>query len=85
MSRISRMIVGVSLGLLGSAPAAWAQGCILCYTSAAAGGPGVTNALRWGVLTLLIPALSLFIGLGLLVWRRAKAPNYDIASSALLR
>ncbi len=58
-------------GLLGLAPQAWAQGCVLCYTSAAASGPVVQAALRSGVLALLIPVLLLLIGMALLVWRSA--------------
>jgi len=58
-------------GLLGFAPQAWAQGCVLCYTSAAAAGPAVQGALRSGVLVLLVPVLLLLIGMALLVWRSA--------------
>jgi hypothetical protein len=56
---------------LGFAPQAWAQGCVLCYTSAAAGGPVVQGALRSGILVLLIPVLLLLIGMVALVWRSA--------------
>ena len=57
--------------LLGFAPRAWAQGCVLCYTSAAAAGPAVQEALRSGILVLLIPVLLLLIGMAVLVWRSA--------------
>ena len=58
-------------GLLGFAPRAWAQGCVLCYTSAAAAGAAAQEALRSGILALLIPVLLLLIGVALLIWRRA--------------
>ena len=58
-------------GLLGFTPRAWAQGCVLCYTSAAAAGPAVQEALRSGILVLLIPVLLLLIGMAVLVWRSA--------------
>jgi hypothetical protein len=65
----------VMAGLLaGSATRAWAQGCILCYTSAAAGGPTVQSALRWGVLALLIPVALLLVAMAVLVWRSAAKP-----------
>jgi hypothetical protein len=57
--------------VLAFSPQAWAQGCVLCYTSAAAGGPAVQAALRSGILMLLIPVLLLLIGMVALVWRSA--------------
>ena len=58
-------------GLLGSAAPARAQGCVLCYTSALAAGKGVQDALRNGVLVLLVPVALLLIAIAVLVWRRA--------------
>ena len=69
-----RRIVGVACliaGLLGPAAPARAQGCVLCYTSALAAGKGVQDALRNGVLVLLVPVALLLIGMALLVWRRS--------------
>ena len=57
--------------LLGLSPQAWAQGCVLCYTSAAAGGPAVQAALRSGILMLLVPVFLLLVGMAWLVWRSA--------------
>ena len=57
--------------LLGFTPRAWAQGCVLCYTSAAAAGPAVQEALRSGILVLLVPVLLLLIGMVALIWRSA--------------
>jgi hypothetical protein len=57
--------------LLGLSPRAWAQGCVLCYTSAAAGGPAVQAALRSGILMLLVPVFLLLVGMAWLVWRSA--------------
>lgn len=61
----------LAAGLLGSAPQAWGQGCVLCYTSAAAAGPAVQGALRLGVLVLLVPVLLLLLGMVALIWRSA--------------
>ena len=64
-------LAGMVAVLLGFGPQAWAQGCVLCYTPAAAGGPAVQAALRSGILVLLIPVLLLLIGMVALVWRSA--------------
>ena len=57
-------------------PGVWAQGCVLCYTSLASSGPAAMHAFQMAMFALLIPALLLFIGLFLLIFRRArtKAP-----------
>src|SRR5678815_3254525 len=57
----------------------WAQGCVLCYTSVANGGPGAMRAFQMGILALLAPALLLCVGVALLIYRRAR-----IASGAPL-
>ena len=41
------------------------QGCAMCYTTVAGGGQGVIQALKSGIIILLIPPLVLFTGL---VW-----------------
>jgi len=53
------------------APHAAAQGCVMCYQNAAASGPQGREALRHGILVLLVPTISLFLGIfGLLYTRR---------------
>jgi hypothetical protein len=64
-------VVGWMAGLLGAAAPARAQGCVLCYTSTLAAGKGVQDALRNGVLILLVPVALLLIAMAVLVWRRA--------------
>jgi hypothetical protein len=53
---------------------AFAQGCASCYTTTAAGGSQTINALRSGILLLLVPPTMIFIGIMfvLLRWRRPK-------------
>ena len=85
VARRLRVFQVLAVGLLSAlcaAPSAWAQGCVLCYTSAA-GAPGAAAAFKWGVLTLLVPALLLFIAVFLLIFRRARAASQ--AESALAR
>ncbi len=53
------------------APHAAAQGCAMCYQSAAASGAQGREALRHGVLILLFPTMTLFLGIfGLFYTRR---------------
>ncbi len=47
-----------------------AQGCAMCYQSAAASGPQGGAALRHGILILFIPAISLFVGIFALIYQR---------------
>ncbi|MFQ5926460.1 MAG: hypothetical protein ACE5MH_03400 [Terriglobia bacterium] len=47
-------------------PAAFAQGCVLCKTAAAAAGPESGKVLNLAILVLLLPTLSIF--LGILFW-----------------
>ncbi len=52
------------------APQAAAQGCAMCYQSAAASGAQGREALRHGILVLLVPTISLFLGIFGLVYHR---------------
>ena len=81
MSRSLRIIAGLGVVLL-CAPGAWAQGCILCYTSAAATGPGGMHAFQMAMFALLIPALLLFLAVGFLIFRRARAASAPAGSVA---
>jgi len=49
-----------------------AQGCAMCYQSAAASGEQGKEALRHGILILIFPTLSLFVGIFGLLYRRRK-------------
>ena len=62
----------LTVGLLGAAVPARAQGCIMCYTSALAASKSVQDGLRSGVLTLLIPVAFLLMVMAVLVWRSAR-------------
>ncbi len=67
-----RSFVGMAVAALGFAPGAWAQGCVLCYTSLASSGPTAMHAFQMAMLALLIPALLLFLGVFLLIFRRGR-------------
>jgi hypothetical protein len=57
-----------------AAPAlAWGQGCPLCYTAAAAAKAGGIQALRSGILILMIPPMLIFATLSVVAIRRRNA------------
>ena len=65
------LLIAVLCVFAALAPDAAAQGCAMCYQNAAASGPQGREALRHGILVLLVPTISLFIGIfGLLYTRR---------------
>ena len=51
-------------------PRVVAQGCAMCFQSAAASGPQGAAALRHGILILLFPTMSIFVGILGLMYRR---------------
>ena len=56
-------------GVLLPSALAYAQGCAMCYTSAAAAKAGALQALRSGILILLLPALTMFAGIFVVIYR----------------
>lgn len=56
--------------VLGAARGAYAQGCALCYTTASAAGAAAQRSLDWGILALLAPALTMFLAVMFLLYRR---------------
>ncbi len=54
---------------------AFAQGCAMCYTSAAGAGSRAAHALDFGILVLLLPTLVLFLSVIVLTFRRAAGGN----------
>lgn len=80
MKLICRSGIGVVIAALGFAPGAWAQGCVLCYTSLAASGPTAMHAFQMAMLALLIPALLLFLGVFLLIFRCARTNAPAVAN-----
>jgi hypothetical protein len=57
-------------GALTWAARAGAQGCAMCYQNTAAAGPAAQSGLRHGILILLTPALALFGGIVVALYRR---------------
>jgi hypothetical protein len=76
-----KIAVALTVVALGFTPGAWAQGCVLCYTSLANGGPGAMHAFQMAMLTLLCPALLLFLGVVLLIFQRARTATVAPATT----
>ena len=79
MVRVRKMRLGriflAALAVLALAPGAFAQGCALCYTTAAAAGAAAARSLNIGILVLLVPALVMFIAVLAFFVRRAALAN----------
>lgn len=56
--------------LLFSAPAAFSQGCALCYTQASASGARMIAALKSGILVLIVPPTLASVGMIFVVRRK---------------
>lgn len=77
LSRYGRLLVLLAVAAIWlalPAPLA-AQGCAMCYTSAAAAKKAGLQALQSGILILGIPPLVMFIGIFLYVFRRPDRFN----------
>lgn len=72
--RLTRILLA-AFSALALAPSAFAQGCALCYTTAAAAGAAAARTIDLGILILLIPALLLFIAVLAFAARRAALAN----------
>jgi hypothetical protein len=72
--RWTRWVVALT-GLLSSSALAYAQGCAMCYTSAAAAKAGAIQALRSGILILLLPVLVMCAGIVVVIYRSRNRFN----------
>ncbi len=75
MRGLVRIVGLMGAALLALAPAAHAQGCVLCYTSLAGAGPAAMRAFELAMLVLLVPALLLFAGVFLFIFLRARGAS----------
>ena len=81
---VAILAIACALMVVFTAPHAAAQGCTLCYQSAAASGRAGRTALRHGVMILLVPAISLFIGILALIYRRRNPARHRLATGLRL-
>jgi hypothetical protein len=73
--RIERplLLIGIALvglALLAAPPPAFSQSCALCYTQAASAGGRVIQALRSGILILIVPPTCMSVGMIFIVYRK---------------
>lgn len=74
----------VALVMLFAPLPAFAQSCALCYTQAASAGARMIEALRSGILILIVPPTLMSVGMIFIVYRKrnqfrqsADAPDSD--------
>lgn len=78
--RLGAILVGL---LLLTAPPAFSQSCALCYSQAASAGARMIQALRSGILILIIPPTLGTIGMIFIVHRkRNQVRRTDYGDSA---
>jgi hypothetical protein len=58
------------LAILAIPSAAHAQGCAMCYQSAAASGARLIHALKQGILVMVLPPMLITIGLTRLAYKK---------------
>jgi hypothetical protein len=80
-SSVSIYLVCAIAGLmwLAAPPPAFSQSCALCYTQAASAGARVIQALRSGILILIVPPTLMTIGMIFVVHHRRnqfKRPDF---------
>jgi hypothetical protein len=76
-SRVTRWFhwsVGL-LAVLWIPSLAFAQNCALCYSQAAAGGSRLIQALRSGILILVIPPMAISVGIAVMAYRKRNQFN----------
>lgn len=60
----------VGLALLVLSPAAFSQSCALCYTQAASSGSRMIEALRSGILVLIIPPTLMWLVIAAIMYAK---------------
>jgi hypothetical protein len=75
-------IVLVALATLASPPLAFSQSCALCYTQAASAGTRMIEALRSGILILIVPPTLISICMIFIIHRKRNQFRQDDASDS---
>ena len=76
----------VGLAMIALSPAAFSQSCALCYTQAASSGSQMIQALRSGILVLIVPPTLMWLVLAAIAYakRNQFKLNTRMARLALL-
>ncbi len=78
MTRVKKLTALLILAVaLLAAPLAYPQGCVMCRTSAAAGGEEAMKAFDLAVVVLLVPTILLFVGILAYAFRYRNHPPAD--------
>ena len=80
--RIERPLLTIAIALVGlamlAAPLpAFSQSCSLCYTQAASAGARMIQALRSGILILIVPPTFMSVGMIFIVYRKRNQFRRD--------
>lgn len=76
------LVLAVLAAVAGLVPAgAFAQGCAMCYQSAAASGSRSIRALRNGIFVLMVPPFFICVGVSYLVYRRRNLHEQNATES----
>ncbi len=70
----------VGLAMIALSPAAFSQSCALCYTQAASSGSQMIQALRSGILVLIVPPTLMWLVLAAIAY--AKRNQFKHADDA---
>jgi hypothetical protein len=71
------LVIGTAVATLAIPSVAGAQGCSLCYQSAAAAGSHAIHALRNGILILMVPPAFICVAISYLAYRRRNLHNQN--------
>jgi hypothetical protein len=66
----SMVLPGIALMLVLSAAPAFSQGCALCYTQAASSGARMIQALKSGILILIVPPTLGSVGMIFVMYKK---------------
>ena len=80
--KIERPLLLIAVALVGMAMLAaplpaFSQSCALCYTQAASGGGRMIQALKSGILILIVPPTFMSVGMIFIVYRKRNQIRQD--------
>lgn len=69
--------MGIALAVLAAPLPAFSQSCALCYTQAASAGARMIQALRSGILILIVPPTLMSVGMIFIVYHKRNQIRRD--------
>ena len=76
---------GIALMLVLSAAPAFSQGCALCYTQAASSGSRMIQALKSGILVLIVPPTLGSVGMIFVMYKKRNQVRHSDEDGDTLR